>query len=242
MWAIIRLVVVLPLVPVTAMTGIFGTIVVGPAPFSASATCLAALSTISSTSVAGSSSSTSATARPSAWARSRCRQGYATTSVCASLVVRTRTASRLVPDSCAIARTSRASARAANRCRNPVPGSPGRAFLSPIRFANRFALSVGTSASPLMSRVSLIAALGKYRLGPSRTRSSTRDVTVGTLAERVTAGRRCVSVGFGGGAVRECWFQVLKPTLSHRRSAATTSETRANSWRQRSPNCGGGPS
>ena len=66
-----------------------------------------------------------------------------------------------MPDSCATARTSRATARAANRCRNPVPGSPGRAFRSPIRAANRLAFSVGTSASPEMSRVSLIAARGK---------------------------------------------------------------------------------
>ena len=78
------------------------------------------------------------------------------------------------------------------------PAPPAARSCSPIRFANRFALSVGTSASPLMSRVSLIVALGKYRFGPSRTRSSTRDVTVGTLAERLV--RR-------GSAVRECWFR-----------------------------------
>ena len=161
MWAIIRLVVVLPLVPVTATTGIRGVIVVGPSPFGASATRLAARPTASSTSAAGSSSSTAATARPISWARSRCRQGYATTSWCGSLVGRTRTASRLVPDSCATDLTSRETARAANRCRNPLPGSPGRELRSPILAANRVAFSVGTSASPEMSRVSLMAARGK---------------------------------------------------------------------------------
>ena len=71
MWAIIRLVVVLPLVPVTATTGILGVIVVGAAPFGLSATRLAARLTASSTSAPGSSSSTSPTARPISWARSR---------------------------------------------------------------------------------------------------------------------------------------------------------------------------
>ncbi len=74
-WAIIRLVVVFPLVPVTAMTGILGTIVVGAAPSGLSATRLAARPTASSTSAAGSSSSTSATARPISCARARCRHG-----------------------------------------------------------------------------------------------------------------------------------------------------------------------
>ena len=61
----------------------------------------------------------------------------------------------------AIARTSRPTARSANRCRNPESGAPGRAFLSPIRDANRFADSSDAAASPLMSSVSLIAARGK---------------------------------------------------------------------------------
>ena len=66
-----------------------------------------------------------------------------------------------MPLSAASVRTSRATARTANRCRKPVSGSPGRASLSPIRRANRTAVSVGTDASPVMSRVSLIAARGK---------------------------------------------------------------------------------
>ncbi len=161
MCAIIRLVVVLPLVPVTATTGIFGVIVCGAAPFGDSATRTAASLTTESTSVLGRWSITSATARPIAWARSRLRHGKATTTRLASLVDRTRTASRAVPDSLAIARTSRSTARSANRWRNPVPGSPGRAFLRPIRAAKRIARSVGAVAIAPMSSVSLIAARGK---------------------------------------------------------------------------------
>ena len=66
-----------------------------------------------------------------------------------------------MPDSAAIARTSRATARVANRCRKPVSGAPGRALRSPIRRANRAATSSGAAASALMSSVSLIAARGK---------------------------------------------------------------------------------
>ena len=49
----------------------------------------------------GSASSTPATARPNASARSRLRHGYATTTRCTSVVGRTRTASRWVPTSAA---------------------------------------------------------------------------------------------------------------------------------------------
>ena len=161
MWAIIRDVVVLPLVPVTAMTGIFGVMVLGAAPGSDPATFNAAAPTAPSMSALGKESSTSATARPMAWPRSRRRHGKATTSWWGSLVGRTRTASRDVPDSAAIARTSRATARAAKRWRNPVSEAPGRAFRRPIRRANRTAVSSGTAARPLMSSVSLIVARGK---------------------------------------------------------------------------------
>ena len=161
MCAIIRDVVVLPFVPVTATTGTRGVIVVGAAPGSDAATRAAASPTMASTSPPGTASSTSATAVPITCARLRCRHGKATTIWCWSLVGRTRTASRVVPDSVAIARTSRPTARRANRCRNPVSGFPGRAFRSPIRCANRVAVSSGTAASPPMSRVSLIAARGK---------------------------------------------------------------------------------
>ena len=75
MWAIIRLVVVLPLVPVTATTGICGVIVWGASPSSPAVTRSAAWPTASSTSSPGTASSTSATARPIARARSRCRHG-----------------------------------------------------------------------------------------------------------------------------------------------------------------------
>src|SRR3954451_2317567 len=90
--AIIRLVVVLPLVPVTATTGISGTIVCGASPAGAAATPAAACPTAPSTSSTGTASSTAATARPIASARPRWRQGYATTTTCGSAVGRTRTA------------------------------------------------------------------------------------------------------------------------------------------------------
>ena len=54
MWAIIRLVVVLPLVPVTATTGIVGTIVCGPSPCGEATTRSAAWLTASSTTSPGS--------------------------------------------------------------------------------------------------------------------------------------------------------------------------------------------
>ena len=69
MWAIIRDVVVLPLVPVTATTGTRGVIVVGAGPGSAAATRAAAALTTASTSPPGTASSTSATAVPITWAR-----------------------------------------------------------------------------------------------------------------------------------------------------------------------------
>ena len=80
MWATIRDVVVLPLVPVTATIGTRGFSVVGAGPSSDSRTSAAARETSSSTSSAASPgaarpSSTEATARPSAWARLRLRQG-----------------------------------------------------------------------------------------------------------------------------------------------------------------------
>ena len=161
MWAIIREVVVLPLVPVTATTGTRGLIVVGLLPGSTAAARAAASPTTPSMSLLGSASRTSATASPSATPEPRCRQGNATTSWCGSLVDRTRTASLVVPVSRAIALTRRAVARAANRCRNPVSGAPGRAFFNPIREANLSARSSGTAARALMSIVSLIAARGK---------------------------------------------------------------------------------
>ena len=75
MCATIREVVVLPLVPVTATTGTRGRSVVGPGPGSEARTDSAAWLTSSSRSGLSSASSTSATARPSAWARVRLRHG-----------------------------------------------------------------------------------------------------------------------------------------------------------------------
>ena len=75
MWAIMRAVVVFPLVPVTAMTGTFGLIVVGWSPRSAVRTTAAASLTRWSTSSLGSASSTAATASPKARARARFRHG-----------------------------------------------------------------------------------------------------------------------------------------------------------------------
>src|SRR6478672_5322956 len=83
-WAIIRLVVVLPLVPVTATTGILGVIVVGRVPRSAVRTSSAAALTADSTSGVGSASRALATALPSAVARPRLRHGKATTSTSGS--------------------------------------------------------------------------------------------------------------------------------------------------------------
>ena len=51
-----------------------------------------------------------------------------------------------MPDSAAIARTSRATARAAKRWRKPDSARPGRAFRRPIRRANRAAVSSGAAA------------------------------------------------------------------------------------------------
>ena len=75
MCAIIREVVVLPLVPVTATTGTRGRMVVGPGPRSTVGTRRAASSTSVPTSVVPRPSITEATASPSARARLRSRHG-----------------------------------------------------------------------------------------------------------------------------------------------------------------------
>ena len=76
MWAIIRLVVVLPLVPVTATTGTRGVIVCGPVPRSRCADPRRRLARRRRRRrTPGTASSTSATARPITCARSRCRHG-----------------------------------------------------------------------------------------------------------------------------------------------------------------------
>ena len=136
MCAIIREVVVLPLVPVTATTGTRGVIVVGAGPARTRRTRAAAsLTTASSRRAPGSASSTSATAAPSACARSRWRHGKATTSWCGSLVgPRPARRAGSCPTPVAIARAPAGpTARSANRCRKPGVGRPGRALRSPIR-------------------------------------------------------------------------------------------------------------
>ena len=75
MCAIIREVVVLPLVPVTATTGTRGLIVVGAGPRSTDCTFRAAASTSVATSTVPRPSITDATASPSARARLRSRHG-----------------------------------------------------------------------------------------------------------------------------------------------------------------------
>ena len=132
-----------------------------------------------------------ATARPIAWARSRCRHGKATTSWCGSLVGRTRTASRAVPASAAIARTSRATARIANRCRNPESGAPGRASAQPDPAGEpgRRLRPTPTPAA-LMSSVSLIGgarevevrALQDPELDEGRSRRATLPTVDGAQA------------------------------------------------------------
>ena len=120
MWAIIRLVVVLPLVPVTATTGTRGVIVRGRRARLGGGHPRGGRADSVVESPPGTASSTSATARPISWARSRRRHGKATTIWCGSLVGRTRTASRAVPHSWATARTSRADGPG----REPLP-EPG---------------------------------------------------------------------------------------------------------------------
>ena len=74
---------------------------------------------------------------------------------------RTRTASRRVPASAAMARTSRSTARSANRCRKPDPAAPGRVVRSPMRRAKRNADSSPASLIVETSSVSFTAARGK---------------------------------------------------------------------------------
>ena len=120
MCAISRLVVVLPLVPVTATTGIVGTDRVrgsalgrGGDPLGSAADGGLDLLTRNSVltrhrveDVRHGPTHLLGTVAVPPWVRHDDR--------CGSLVGRTRTASRTVPDSCAIARTRRATARRAN--------------------------------------------------------------------------------------------------------------------------------
>ena len=116
----------MPLVPVTATTGTRGVIVRGVVAGAGGGDPLRGRARPRHRRRRpGRASRTSATAWPITCARSRCTHGNATTIRCGSLVGRTRTASRDVPDSEATARTSRATARTANRCRKPDSARTG---------------------------------------------------------------------------------------------------------------------
>ena len=66
-----------------------------------------------------------------------------------------------MPASPAMARTSRSTARSANRWRNPDPAAPGRVVRSPMRRAKRSTASSDASVMVETSRVSFTAARGK---------------------------------------------------------------------------------
>ncbi len=106
MCAIIRDVVVLPFVPVTATTGTFGRSVGGGLPGGSSRTRSPTEWISSLRSSAPNASSTSTIAAPSARARPSCAHGNATTSRRTSDSGRTRTPIRPIPASRAIRRTT----------------------------------------------------------------------------------------------------------------------------------------
>ena len=103
MWASSRVVVVLPLVPVTEATGMRGVTRRGPSPSGEAAATPAARSATASAKgrPASRSPSTSPIASPSASARARCRQTKAHTTTSVSFAARVRTPSRRVPTSAA---------------------------------------------------------------------------------------------------------------------------------------------
>jgi hypothetical protein len=132
-------VVVLPFVPVTDATGIFGLTIVKWAPSSTPVTWLTAatalLSAASWTASSGSSSPLSAWPRdsPSASPRPRQRHGNATTTSERDPPVRVRTPSLVVPDAAAIRRTTCATSRMTARCRCSESAAPGRTVRIPSR-------------------------------------------------------------------------------------------------------------
>ena len=132
MWASRRVVVVLPLVPVTEATGMRGVTSRGPSPSGEAAATPAARSATASANgrPASRSPSTSPMAAPSASARARCRQTKAHTTTSVSLAARVRTPSRRVPTSAASARATRSTSRSSTcwRCSDPArPAGRGAA-------------------------------------------------------------------------------------------------------------------
>ena len=199
MWAIIRLVVVLPLVPVTATTGIRGVIVVGRGPARRRATRAAAALTASSTSPAGSASSTSATALPTsrravhATGR-RPRPGAGRWSVgpgppaARSRLVRHRP-------------HQPGQGPGGEPLAEPGSGAPGRAFLSPMRRANRWAFSVDSEPSALMSRSASPRPGGSTGSGLRGSAARRGEVTGERYRRSRRPGWRCgrAVAGQGGG-------------------------------------------
>ena len=149
MWATIRLVVVLPLVPVTATTGIVGVIVVGRLARLGGRDLLGGGADRGLDVGGGQGVERVRDGLTQRRARPRWRHGKATTRTSGSEVGRTRTARRRVPASLAMARTRRSTARRAKRCRKPDPGAPGRVVRSPMRRAKR---STASSLASLIER------------------------------------------------------------------------------------------
>ncbi len=151
----------------------------GPRPRSAERTRSAASARAAANpaSVAPSRAATSrsdATSRPNASARPELRHGNASTTCSVPAPDRVRSARRLTPVSWTRPRAAALTTRSRNACRTAVPGSPGRARVRPHRRATARARCSGRSATAPTSRVTLQAARGKYRFGPSRRRTSTR--------------------------------------------------------------------
>src|SRR3954469_16955985 len=101
-------------------------------------------------------------------------------------VGRTRTPSRVVPDSAATFLTRRVTSRASDRWRKPLIGASARKDPMPRRSASRRTSASGACARAVTSRVSLMAARGKYRFGPSRTLSSTRAAGRSDVSDMVS--------------------------------------------------------
>ena len=87
--------------------------------------------------------------------------------------VRARTARRRAPEATAIRRVSPAAIRAVVRRRCSEPARPARAAPIPSRSAARSTAGSPARSQPGTASVSLTAGRGKYRFGPSSTRSST---------------------------------------------------------------------
>ena len=184
MWAIIRLVVVLPFVPVTAITGTRSVNVAGRSPSGAADTRAAARATASSGEVSGRASRTPATSRARASARVRCRQGKAgrRRGAC-SAVGRTRTARRDVPLSAASARTSRATARAEPLAepRSRLSGTGG-AEADPLCQPDRRLVRDGRERGDVQSQ--LDGGPGEVEVGPFRTELDERRHALQAICPR----------------------------------------------------------